>query len=205
MAGGPGGHLGAPRGQAGRRGGGHARGCGARGWHHGGRRLLPPPAVAERGVRSVVGGWVLCLGVRMPGLRSCIPLFAMGNTLFGRASPVCISRACVSCLLALDSARAAAGRVCGAAFVRAMLKGEAQPGVWFPEQREAVSDRRALLQVQPDPKSAAGARSHRVHSTGSCEVTWVKKDGPNEGFLISCHWHTGCAFGTCFCTLGQKR
>ena len=32
-----------------------------------------------------------------------------------------------------------------AAFARAMLAGETQPGVWFPEERGAISDRRALL------------------------------------------------------------
>jgi len=29
-----------------------------------------------------------------------------------------------------------------------MLSGGTQPGVWFPEQREAVPDRRALLQAR---------------------------------------------------------
>ncbi|CAL8463528.1 g3062 [Coccomyxa elongata] len=33
-----------------------------------------------------------------------------------------------------------------AAFAKAMLAGETQPGVWFPEERGAVSDRRKLLQ-----------------------------------------------------------
>ena len=28
-----------------------------------------------------------------------------------------------------------------------MLKGETQPGVWFPEERGAIQDRRALLQA----------------------------------------------------------
>ena len=36
-------------------------------------------------------------------------------------------------------------RICVGAFVRAMLAGETQPGVWFPEERSAISDRRALL------------------------------------------------------------
>ncbi|KAK9827368.1 hypothetical protein WJX81_002139 [Elliptochloris bilobata] len=40
--------------------------------------------------------------------------------------------------------------VCTAAFVRAMLAGGTQPGVWFPEQREAVPDRRGLLQMATD-------------------------------------------------------
>ena len=42
-------------------------------------------------------------------------------------------------------------RICTAAFVRAMLAGGTQPGVWFPEQREAVPDRRALLQARALP------------------------------------------------------
>ncbi|KAK9917892.1 hypothetical protein WJX75_009328 [Coccomyxa subellipsoidea] len=33
-----------------------------------------------------------------------------------------------------------------AAFAKAILRGETQPGVWFPEERGAVSDRRKLLQ-----------------------------------------------------------
>ena len=37
-------------------------------------------------------------------------------------------------------------RVCTAAFAQAMLAGETQPGVWFPEEREALQNRRALLQ-----------------------------------------------------------
>ena len=36
-------------------------------------------------------------------------------------------------------------RVCTAAFARAMLSGNCQPGVWFPEQPEAIPDRMALL------------------------------------------------------------
>ena len=36
--------------------------------------------------------------------------------------------------------------------MRAMLKGDTQPGVWFPEQREAVPDRRALLQARTAPR-----------------------------------------------------
>ena len=32
-----------------------------------------------------------------------------------------------------------------AAFARAMLNGSTEPGVWFPEEPEAVSDRRGLL------------------------------------------------------------
>ncbi|CAK0739628.1 hypothetical protein CVIRNUC_001182 [Coccomyxa viridis] len=36
--------------------------------------------------------------------------------------------------------------VCTAAFAQAMLAGETQPGVWFPEEREALQNRRALLQ-----------------------------------------------------------
>lgn len=36
-------------------------------------------------------------------------------------------------------------RTCVGAFVTAMLRGSTQPGVWFPEEPEAVSDRRALL------------------------------------------------------------
>ena len=76
-----------------------------------------------------------------------------------------------------------------------MLKGETQPGVWFPEQREAVPDRRALLQVQPRPKPKpdAGARSHRIHGTGSCEVTWVK-GGPAEELPYQLSLHTGCPY-----------
>jgi hypothetical protein len=34
---------------------------------------------------------------------------------------------------------------CTAAFVRNMLRGGTQAGVWFPEHREAVYDRRRLL------------------------------------------------------------
>ena len=37
-------------------------------------------------------------------------------------------------------------RVCTAAFAQAMLAGETQPGVWFPEEREALQNRKALLQ-----------------------------------------------------------
>lgn len=36
-------------------------------------------------------------------------------------------------------------RMCVAAFARAMLADSTQPGVWFPEEPEAVSDRRGLL------------------------------------------------------------
>ena len=32
-----------------------------------------------------------------------------------------------------------------AAFASAMLRGETQPGVWYPEEPEAVADRAALL------------------------------------------------------------
>jgi hypothetical protein len=37
-------------------------------------------------------------------------------------------------------------RLATAAFAQAMLAGETQPGVWFPEEREAIPDRRGLLQ-----------------------------------------------------------
>lgn len=37
-------------------------------------------------------------------------------------------------------------RVCTAAFAMAMLAGETQPGVWFPEEREALQNRYKLLQ-----------------------------------------------------------
>lgn len=37
-------------------------------------------------------------------------------------------------------------RISTAAFAKAILRGETQPGVWFPEERGAVSDRRKLLQ-----------------------------------------------------------
>lgn len=37
-------------------------------------------------------------------------------------------------------------RISTAAFAKAILAGETQPGVWFPEERGAVSDRRKLLQ-----------------------------------------------------------
>lgn len=36
-------------------------------------------------------------------------------------------------------------RTCVAAFANAMLNGSTQPGVWFPEEPEAVADRRSLL------------------------------------------------------------
>ena len=45
---------------------------------------------------------------------------------------------CMSCLLR---------RVCIAAFAQAVLAGETQPGVWFPEEPEAVQDRPALLKL----------------------------------------------------------
>lgn len=35
--------------------------------------------------------------------------------------------------------------VCTAAFARCMLAGQTRPGVWFPEERGALRDRRALL------------------------------------------------------------
>lgn len=34
-----------------------------------------------------------------------------------------------------------------AAFARCMLAGDTSPGVWFPEEKEALKDRRALLQL----------------------------------------------------------
>src|SRR6476659_282785 len=34
-----------------------------------------------------------------------------------------------------------------AAFARSMLAGSTQPGVWFPEERGALNDRRALLSM----------------------------------------------------------
>ncbi|PSC75317.1 saccharopine dehydrogenase [Micractinium conductrix] len=39
---------------------------------------------------------------------------------------------------------------CTAAFARCMLAGQTQPGVWFPEERGALSDRRALLAAASD-------------------------------------------------------
>ncbi len=41
-------------------------------------------------------------------------------------------------------------RVCVAAFAEAMLAGETQPGVWFPEEREALQNRMALLKASAD-------------------------------------------------------
>ena len=41
-------------------------------------------------------------------------------------------------------------RVCVAAFAEAMLAGETEPGVWFPEERQAVKNRQALLQASAD-------------------------------------------------------
>ena len=37
-------------------------------------------------------------------------------------------------------------RTCIAAFVDTVLQGGTQPGVWFPEEPEAVADRMRLLQ-----------------------------------------------------------
>ena len=42
---------------------------------------------------------------------------------------------------------------CTAAFARSMLGGGSQPGVWFPEERGAVADRRALLAMAADGTS----------------------------------------------------
>jgi hypothetical protein len=39
---------------------------------------------------------------------------------------------------------------CTAAFARCMLAGQTQPGVWFPEERGALADRRALLGMASD-------------------------------------------------------
>lgn len=39
----------------------------------------------------------------------------------------------------------AAVGTCIAAFAGAMLEGQTQPGVWYPEEKEAVSNRRAVL------------------------------------------------------------
>lgn len=41
-------------------------------------------------------------------------------------------------------------RVCVAAFAEAMLAGETQPGVWFPEERGALENRQALLKASAD-------------------------------------------------------
>ena len=48
--------------------------------------------------------------------------------------------------LQLESLKLCVCRICVAAFAQAMLAGETQPGVWFPEEREALQNRRALLQ-----------------------------------------------------------
>ncbi len=37
-----------------------------------------------------------------------------------------------------------------AAFARCMLAGQTSPGVWFPEERGALSDRRALLSMSAE-------------------------------------------------------
>ena len=52
-----------------------------------------------------------------------------------------------------------------------MLKGETQPGVWFPEQREAVPDRRALLQARA--VVALAALGHARSCRGSVDQVKV--------------------------------
>lgn len=42
---------------------------------------------------------------------------------------------------------------CTAAFARCMLAGHTQPGVWFPEERGALSSRLALLTMAADGSS----------------------------------------------------
>jgi hypothetical protein len=34
-----------------------------------------------------------------------------------------------------------------AGFAQALLLGQTKPGVWFPEERQALSDRRSFLQI----------------------------------------------------------
>ena len=42
---------------------------------------------------------------------------------------------------------------CTAAFARCMLAGQTSPGVWYPEERGALSDRRALLAMAKEGTS----------------------------------------------------
>lgn len=42
---------------------------------------------------------------------------------------------------------------CTAAFALAMLRGECAPGVWYPEEKEAISDRKALFEMAKEGTS----------------------------------------------------
>lgn len=56
-----------------------------------------------------------------------------------------------------------------------MLAGETQPGVWFPEERQAVSDRRKLLK-----KAAEGTRRFELN-----RPPWALESNPTRlGFGI---------------------
>lgn len=62
-------------------------------------------------------------------------------------SELCSMIGMVRDMARLPSRDGLACRIATAAFAKAMLAGETQPGVWFPEERGAVSDRRKVLQA----------------------------------------------------------
>jgi hypothetical protein len=69
--------------------------------------------------------------------------------------------------------------ICCAAFVRSMLRGNCQPGVWFPEEPEALADRRTVLK-----ESAEGCVRFDLN-----KPAWAIESNPKQlGFGIYYDW-----------------
>ncbi|KAK9815837.1 hypothetical protein WJX72_010551 [[Myrmecia] bisecta] len=108
-------------------------------------------------------------------------LSALANPWVRLVDPLVGERVAMKVEVELDDGTTAAGifahkklsitvGVCIAAFARSMLAGGTQPGVWFPEQPEAMADRRRLLEL-----SAEGTMRFELN-----RPPWALEDDPTQ-------------------------
>lgn len=87
---------------------------------------------------------------------------------------------------------------CIAAFARCMLAGQTQPGVWFPEERGALADRKTLLGMSTEgctrfllnrtPWQVRGGVHRKVQRRGGLDAVGVCKRGTNSAAVCGEIW-----------------
>ena len=117
------------------------------------RQLAPAGATRAPGTER---GGVAPGAQARPGSRGGTPAACRRGVQPISAPPAPPAGSKVAAGLYVHPGLSAAVGTCTAAFARCMLAGHTQPGVWFPEERGALSDRRALMAakaIPPAPKT----------------------------------------------------